>query len=92
MKVISAKKLSTKKYNAKELTKQYDMETMYRRGYRHGYSRGMDDVTYEGRSKIAKFFNKALMPWTYFKDKDYSKENDFLTIPPSPKRRENYDG
>ena len=91
MTIIPAEHLNKKPSN-KEITERLDRETMYRRGYRHGYSKGMDDVTYEGRSKIAKFFNKVLMPWTYFKDKDYSKENNFLTIPPSPKRRENYDG
>lgn len=74
-----------KKPNNKKITERLDRESMYRRGYRHGYSKGMDDVTYKGRSKIAKFFNKVLMPWTYFKDKDYSKSDNFFVQPPSPK-------
>ena len=85
MEVISAKELATKKYNAKELTRQYDMERMYRRGYRHGYSNGMDDAEHIDRPKLAKFFNYILMPWTYFKDKDYSNENESLLVaPPTP--------
>ena len=46
-------------------------EVGYRRGYRQGYNAALDDVRYKMTTwgKLYKFFNKKLIPWSYFKDK-----------------------
>jgi flagellar biosynthesis/type III secretory pathway protein FliH len=83
MKIIKAKELANKEFTARQNTINVNQEISYRRGYRHGYSEGMDDVTNKGRSKIAKFFDKVLMPWSYLKGEDL--ENLFVP-PPRPKK------
>ena len=58
-------------------------EQAYRRGYRHGYSQGMDDVNDFSWNKAAKFFDKILMPWVYFKKipKNTNGETETYTPP-----------
>lgn len=50
-----------------EINEQTSHEQSYRRGYRHGYDQGTDDVKDFSWNQAAKFFDKILMPWAYFK-------------------------
>lgn len=49
-------------------------EVGYRRGFRQGYSFALDDVRYTKTTwaGLYKFFNKKIMPWSYFIDKKKS--------------------
>ena len=57
-------------------------EQAYRRGYRHGYDQGTDDVKDFSWSQAAKFFDKILMPWSYFKKIPKNKDGKTETYFP----------
>ena len=44
----------------------------YRRGYRQGYCAALDDARYKKTtwSKLYKFFDKHVFPWSFFRDKE----------------------
>jgi len=58
-------------------------ERSYRRGYRAGYSSGMDDCRSYGWSRCAKFFDKILREWSFFKDKKTLESGGNMVMPPS---------
>jgi|TARA_R100001530_G_scaffold6929_1_gene7813 hypothetical protein len=60
-------------------------ERGYRRGYRRGYSQGIDDMYFhKSYNKLCKFFDKFIMPWSYFKGK-YKDKKGAINIPPDYK-------
>ncbi len=66
----------------KEKEEYKTQENCYRRGYRHGYDQALDDATDGVTNYHYKFFNKVLMPWSYFKDK-LSKTGKIMVFPPT---------
>jgi uncharacterized protein with ParB-like and HNH nuclease domain len=81
MKIITAKEAS-KPFTREEKKRHREQEASYRRGYRHGYDQALDDAKEGTTNYHYKFFNKVLMPWTYFKDK-LSKKGKIMVFPPS---------
>ena len=81
MRIITAEEAS-KPFTSEEKEKHKEQEASYRRGYRHGYDQALDDANDGTKNYHYKFFNKVLMPWSYFKDK-ISKTGKVMEFPPS---------